>query len=247
MAATLRFVKRAAPTSVPTTTAPKPVVPSGGCGVSAAPTDSRDAIKLAIINSAHEYLSDPPAMIALLYRNRTLYDACPPGVPSSELGRNRHGADFQVPEHFNHPHGMKSMNAMLRHTYNYFNEFCQKMNFNDFEATSNSDNVVFFRARAVRNEIVSVFTTLYESSRSKTKQKDAEKIYQRILDCITSLPPTPAERECERERERERERRMAALAAVEEARREAEKERAAKAAADAFAAAHGGVRPEDCW
>ncbi len=246
----MRLVKRAvaARPAAAAAAVPAPAAVGGAGAAAGTPMsfDAKDDAKAAIVRSAREYLADPPAMIALLYRTRALYETCPPGVPSSELGRNRHGADFQIAEHFNHPHGMKSLNAMLRHAFNFFNEFCRKMNFNDYEATSERGNVVFFHARAVRNEIATVFSTLSDVS-SKTKEKEAEKVYRRILDCITSMPPTPAEREREREREREHQRRAAALAAAEDARRAEEAERAKKAASDAFAAANGGLRPEECW
>lgn len=214
---------------------------SGGAGRAPLMFDGVDDAKAAIVQAAYEYVADPAAMIALLYRTRSLHDACPMGVPSSELGRG-----FSVNEHFNHPPGMKALNVMLRHTYNYFNDFTKKMNFNDYEARTCGSNVIYFRARDVRNTIATVFAALSDTA-SGTKYKAAQTLFNRIKDCIVSMPPTPAEREREREREREIARRAAVAAAAEEARRAAEEERAKKAASDAFAAANGGLRPEECW
>jgi hypothetical protein len=243
MSATLRFVKQAHKPSV--TAAPvaaKPVTHAAvGGACSTGMVDSRDEAKITIIQSAYEYLADPPALIALLYRTRTIYDSCPPGVPSSELGRG-----FAVNEHFNHPNSMKALNVMLRHTYNYFNDFTKKMNFDDYEACSEPRNAIYFRARHVRNTIASVFATLSDTS-SGTKYKAAQTMFTKIKDYITCMPLTPAERERDLERMREVERRAAAAAAEEAARQAEARERAEKARADAFAAAHGGVRPEDCW
>ena len=219
--------------------APAAAPASGGAG--RAPLMFADDAKAAIVQSAYEYVADPAAMIALLYRTRAVYDACPMGVPSSELGRG-----FSVNEHFNHPHGMKALNVMLRYTYNYFNDFTKKMNFNDYEARTCCSNAIYFRARDVRNVIASVFATLSDTP-STTKYNTAQSLFNRIKSCITSMPPTPAEREHEHERDREIARRAAVAAAAEEARRAEEAARAKKAADDAFAAANGGKRPEDCW
>ncbi len=218
-----------------------PAAAAGGAGRAPLMFDGADDAKAAIVQSAYEYVADPAALIALLYRTRSLHDACPMGVPSSELGRG-----FSVNEHFNHPPGMKALNVMLRHTYNYFNDFTKKMNFNDYEARACGSNVIYFRARDVRNVIATVFAALSDTA-SGTKYKAAQTLFNRIKDCIVSMPPTPAEREREREREREIARRAAIAATAEETRRAAEAERVKKAADDAFAAANGGKRPEDCW
>jgi hypothetical protein len=157
----------------------------------AAMLDSRDDATAAVVRTMYEYVEDPAAMIALLYRTRAIYESCPGAAPLSELGSRSTG--LSVSEPFNRPHGMTAMNSMLRYSYNYFNKFCNKMNWNDLEARGERGNAIFFHARAVRNVIVSVFETLTDVG-SNTKRGAAQALFMHISEAITRMPATPAER-----------------------------------------------------
>ena len=176
-----------------------------------------------LINKTYAYVegSREPhhvaAAIAYLY-NTSLHVSSPSSAPRSAITRD---ASLHVPMRYNHPRGMKALNSMLRHTFNFFYEIQRMMNWDDYEARDNARNVVFYRARSLCATLSEGFSILVYADRSRTKDKEANNFFRMISDYVRVLPRTRA---AER----------AAAAVEEEIRR---KEAEAKAKVDAGKAA----------
>lgn len=186
------------------------------------------------------------AAVGFLY-NSSLHGSCPHSAPRSSITRD---ARLYVPMHYNTPRGMKPLNSMLRHTFNYFYDIQRMMNFDDYEARDDLKNVVFFRARSVCATISDAFAILVEASQSRSKDETASRLFRMISDSVFVVPRTRAE---ERAAEAEDRRRAAAAAEV---RAKAEAERAAaqkaeddkhRAEADARARVAGFASAADVW
>lgn len=181
-----------------------------------------------LINKTYAYvegsrdLRHVAAAIAYLYQT-SLYVSCPAAAPRSAITRD---ARLHVPMRYNHPRGMKALNSMLRHSFNFFYEIQRMMNWDDYEARNNARNVVFFRARSICATISDAFAILVEADMSKSKDGTAHRLFGMISEYVAALPKTRAAERAAEEAEAE-ERRKAA-----EARAKVEAERAAAAKAD---------------
>ena len=189
------------------------------------------------------------AAVAFLYAS-TLHGTCPAGAPRSNITRD---ARLHVPESYNYPRGMKSLqplNSMLRHAFNYFDNIQRMMNWNDYEARGEMKNVVFFRARALCATLSEVFGILVEADMSRNKRDVAARLFRQINDYCIVLPLTCSEQRAAEEEERRREEEAAAARAVEEAKRAAALkviEDAERAEADKRAQAAGFASAADVW
>ena len=205
-----------------------------------------------LILKAYAYVEDSreprhlAAAVAFFY-NSSLHGSCPAAAPRSNLARD---ARINVPWHYNNPRGMKPLNSMLRHAFNYFYDIQRKFNFDDYEARAEKKNVVFFRARSLCATISEVFSILVESSYSRSKDEVASRLFRQICDYCYRMPRTIKERRAADEEERRREEAAAAVLAAEEAKRAAAVkviDDAARAEADKKAQAAGFASAEDVW
>jgi hypothetical protein len=186
-------------------------------------SDTKDLVNktYAYVEGSRE-LRHIAAAIAYLYRT-SLYVSCPGAAPRSAITRD---ARAHVVMRYNSPRGMKPLNSMLRHAYNFFYDIQRMMNWDDYEARNNARNVVFFRARSICAAISEAFGILVEADMSRTKDGTASRLFRMITDYIGALPNTLAAQRAADAAEAE-ERRKAA-----EARAKVDAERAAAAKAD---------------
>ena len=186
------------------------------------------------------------AAIAYLY-NTSLYVSCPSSAPRSAITRD---ARIHVPMRYNHPRGMTALNSMLRHTFNFFYEIQRMMNWDDFEARGNARNAIFFRARSLCATISEGFSILIDADRSRTKDKEADRLFRMISDYIRLLPRTRAAERAAAVVEEERRRKEAeAKAKVDAEKAAADKVEAnkARAIANAHARAAGFASAANVW
>lgn len=186
------------------------------------------------------------AAIAYLY-NTSLYVSCPSSAPRSAITRD---ARLHVPMRYNHPRGMKALNSMLRHSFNFFYEIQRMMNFDDYDARNNARNVIFFRARSLCATISEAFAILVEADQSRTKDGAADRLFRMISDYIIVLPRTRAAERAAAEAEAEEVRKAAeakAKAGAERAAAEKVEANKAKANANARARAAGFASAADIW
>lgn len=193
-----------------------------------------------LINKTYAYVEGSREMrhiaaaIAYLY-NTSLHVSCPSAAPRSAITRD---ARLYVPSRYNNPRGMKALNSMLRHTFNFFYEIQRIMNWDDYEARNNARNVVFFRARSLCATISDAFAILVEADLSRTKNDAAGRLFRMINDYILVLPRTrAAERAAAAAEEELRRKEAEAKAKVDAERAAAEKAEANKARANANARA----------
>jgi hypothetical protein len=166
-----------------------------------------DGVSIAhrnIINGAYSYVEKSKetkhiaAAVAYLY-STSLYSSCPdapprcPGAPPlSEIADPR----SNIPMHYNRPNGMKFLNSMIRHVYNFFKGYENSMNWADTEALADPQCKIFFKARSLRQKLEIVFTTLSGASGpspSTTKVKAAAHMFKLIDEYIRYPPQTLAE------------------------------------------------------
>lgn len=129
------------------------------------------------------------AAVAFLYKS-SLHGSCPAAAPRSYITRD---ARRHIPGRYNSPRGMKPLNSMLRHTFNYFDNIQCRFNFDDLDARETEDSVVFKRARWLCATISEVFAILSEADLSRTKDSAAYRLFQYICDYCLVLPKTLAE------------------------------------------------------
>ena len=186
------------------------------------------------------------AAVAYLY-STSLYASCPAAAPRSSITRD---ARLHVPMHYNNPRGMKALNSMLRHAFNYFYDIKRMMNWDDYEARDEAHNVVFFHARSVCATISDAFAILVEADLSRSKNETASRFYRMICDYIVALPRTCKEQRVAETEERRRAE-AAATARIEEEAKRAAAEKAAtdavRAEADKRAQAAGFASAADVW
>jgi hypothetical protein len=186
------------------------------------------------------------AAVAFLY-STSLHGSCPAAAPRSNITRD---ARLYVPGHYNSPRGMKPLNSMLRHTFNYFDNIQRMMNWDDYEARGEMKNVVFFRARSLCATISEVFGILVEAGLSRNKDAAASSLFRQISDYCVVLPRTCSEQRAAEAEERRRAEVAAAQRAVEEAKRAAAQkviDDAERAEADKKAQAAGFASAADVW
>ena len=166
-----------------------------------------DGVSIAhrnIINGAYSYVEKSKetkhiaAAVAYLY-NTSLYSSCPdapprcPGAaPLSEIADPR----SNIPMHYNRPNGMKFINSMLRHAFNFFKGYENIMNWADTEALADPQCKIFFKARSLRQKLEIVFNTLSGASGpapSTTKVKAAVHMFKLIEEYIRYPPQTLSE------------------------------------------------------
>ena len=152
-------------------------------------SDSKDLINktFAYVEGSRE-MRHIAAAIAYLY-NTSLHVSCPSYPPKSAITRD---ARNHVPSRYNSPRGMKTLNSMLRHTFNFFYEIQRMMNWDDYEERNNERNIVFFRARSLCATISEAFVIIVEADKSKSKDSTASRLFSMINDYIVALPRTLA-------------------------------------------------------
>ncbi len=167
--------------------------------MSSAPlVDGVSAAHRNIINGAYAYVEKSKetkhmaAAVAYLY-NSALYTTCPVAAPQSSICTDPR---TKIPMHFNSPLGMKYLNSMLRHAFNFFKGHENNMNWNDTEALAEPQNKIYFYARTLRKKLEITFSTLSGAdgpSPSNTKVKAASHLFRLIEEYIRYPPRTLGE------------------------------------------------------
>jgi hypothetical protein len=186
------------------------------------------------------------AVVAFLYTT-SLHGSCLDSAPRSAITRD---ARLYVPGRYNSPRGLKPLNSMLRHTFNYFYDIQRMMNWDDYEARSEMKNIVFFRARSLCATISEAFAILVEAGLSGNKDSAAASLFRYISDYCVVLPRTCSEQRAAEAEERRRAEVAAAQRAVEEAKRAAAQkviDDAEREVADAAARKAGFASAADVW